>query len=182
MAEELVRLNPSVGTLSETARLKRVKRFRDNRGLVIRRTTHVAQNTRHSQAVTEDFVAHINELNMEYDIRDVVNMDETNLPFDLPSRKTIERRGKRTINMKTTGNSNRATVMLAVYITGRSWFPSFVTKEPPAAVSLASSDEFPRSLEYATQPKAWVDGVVMLKWVKKVWAPWCKHERERHFS
>ena len=98
----------------------RIRRFCRRCGITVRKGAHVAQNTRYVQKIMEDFVEYINTTINIYNINkcNVINMDETNIPFDLTVSSTLENIGTRTINIQTSGNSNRCIVMLTVILTG----------------------------------------------------------------
>ena len=54
-------------------------------GIVLQQVTHVAQNTRLNQARVLEFVTYANQQIQTYgmDTRCIVNIDETNINFDL---------------------------------------------------------------------------------------------------
>ena len=98
----------------------RVRRFLLSQLIVRRRTTHKAQNHTYNQAVIDDYV---NYTRREFAINNyqpdvVVNMDETNVDFDMVSSTTFNDMGARSVNVKSTGSSRRCTVILAVTASG----------------------------------------------------------------
>lgn len=161
---------------------QRVRRFTHRSGLSHRRRTHIAQNTRHSTDVIEDFVNLFNHRVrhvMRVPAGAVVNMDETNVDFDMPSTVTLARRGQRTVSVKGTGSSNRATVLLAVTQDGEKLPPFIIYKAKRGArvyKEVTSGDlsakGFPPGVVMDVQANAWNDECLMLEWIKRVWRPW----------
>ena len=62
---------------------------------------HTAQNTREEVEVINDFVEAVNQhiAMMGVSPEFVVNIDETDLPFDLPATRTLSRRGRRSVSI-----------------------------------------------------------------------------------
>jgi hypothetical protein len=89
--------------------------------------TCVAQNTRLDQETIQDFVSYVNNqiAAFEFPAGNIVNIDETNINFDMFGSKTLATRGERTIGLRTTGNSNRCTVLLGVTMSGEK-LPPFI--------------------------------------------------------
>jgi hypothetical protein len=82
--------------------------------------THVAQNTRYEQSFIQGWVFFVNHYTKigNYKACDVVNIDDTNVNFDLASGATLSGRGEQTIGRATTGSSIRCTVLLGVTMNG----------------------------------------------------------------
>jgi DDE superfamily endonuclease len=116
---------------------------------------------------------------------------ETNVYYSPEDKHTLSRRGVRTVIVSKTGSSSRCTVMLGVAGDGHR-FPPYVIfcGEPDGRIdrrelanvnprheqgSLANhpDNNYALSNFYAVQPKAWMDGKLMLDWVEKVLRPWC---------
>jgi transposase-like protein len=127
LAVELKRLDRSVQGLSLTAIRRRIWRHIKKHGVVRRRVTHVAQNTRYEQSVIQGWVSYVNHSIKigNYKACDVVNIDETNVDFDLASGTTITGHGGRTIGCATTGSSARCTILLGVTMDGEK-LPPFI--------------------------------------------------------
>jgi hypothetical protein len=60
-----------------------------------------------------------------------VNIDETNVDYDVKSSSTLERVGSRSVALKTTGSSSRATVLLGVSKAGDKLKPYIIFKGVP---------------------------------------------------
>eukprot|EP00474_Spongospora_subterranea_P006971 CRZ07429.1 hypothetical protein [Spongospora subterranea] len=96
----------------------------------------------------------------------------------MPSNSTIDRRGVKSVSVRGTGCSQRATVLLGVSMDGEK-LPPFIVftgtrngrviREVTGDVGIRG---FPTDVVMTVQKKAWVDNEVMLEWIEKVWRPW----------
>jgi hypothetical protein len=127
LAAELKRLDPGPRNVTVPALRRRINRHLIKFGVVRQRVTRVAQNTRHDMTVKAGYVAFVNEgiKAGKYRACDIVNIDKTNIDFDLVSGTTLAGRGDPTVACATTGSSNRCTVMLGVTMDGEK-LPPFV--------------------------------------------------------
>ena len=83
----------------------------------------------------------------------VVNMDETNVYFDMHGEITLARRGERTISVRTTGSNARCTVCLAVSKSG--------VKLPPLVIFKGKRNgRIVRELTHYTNSLIYVDWIV----------------------
>jgi hypothetical protein len=99
-----------------------------------------------------------------YKACDVVNIDETNVDFDLASRTTLADRGKRKIGFVTTGSSARCTVLLGVTMDGQKLPPFIIYKGVNTSRSLIRREwkdlearqkfGYPEGQVYTVQAKA----------------------------
>ena len=173
LAYEYLRLTRQVGYTD--AIRKRIQRWCEREKIVQRRVTHVAQNTLYNVTYLIDFVSYINSqiVTSKYPLSAVVSLDETNLCFDPCNlSNTLADKGDRTIRIKTSGASSRCTVILAVAMDGTKLPPLIVFKGKPGArvaKEFGPLSDYPGRCEYTVQLSAWVDEVVFLTWIKKVW-------------
>jgi hypothetical protein len=81
---------------------KRIYRWLKIDHLVKRRVTHVAQNTRYEEEIIQQFTSYVNEQIAERGFcgEDIVNIDETNIEFDMVGNITIAPQGTKTISIK----------------------------------------------------------------------------------
>ena len=96
----------------------------------------------------------------------VGNMDETPLYFDVFPGRVIDKKGKKSVVVCTTGNAKRhLTVVLTVLANG----------EVLPALAIFMGKKRPELHEVGvfilTQAKAWMDGMMMLEWIDLVWEP-----------
>ena len=94
-------------------------------GIVQHCVTHVAQNTWHCEIAMQDFTNYINSQLVlgQYRQDCVVNIDETNIFFDMEGGLTLAEKGDKTVSLKTTGTSMRCTVLLGVTMNGEKLTP-----------------------------------------------------------
>ena len=98
-------------------------------------------------------------------------MDETPVYLDLVPGKVIDKRGKKTVHVRTTSSEkNRITATLCCTAAGKLLPPFIVfkgkTMRPPKNVHI------PPGVICTTQSKAWMDEERMLQWIDKVWLPY----------
>ena len=172
---------------------KQIWRILRRHNIGTRRTTHQAQNTRYNQAMIDGFNAYIKEkmrmLMINHDC--IANFDETNVYFCPSSTTTLDRKGHKTVAVKTLSSSKRCSVMLGVTGDGNPFHPYiiFSGKYGPTGHiynlfqrmhqeqmhTLDRERVFgnnPTRCYYSVQKKAWMDSTHMLEWIKYVWKPW----------
>ena len=182
-------IHDSNGSLAVRANIrKQVWRILHNNNVAVRRTTHQAQITRHDHAMMNGFTSYIKEkmkiLMIDHDC--IANFDETNLHFCPLTTTTLDRKGHRTVAVKTPMSGNRCTVMIGVTGDGHP-FPPFIIfkgKHGPTGRIYnnfqrmhAENDhdtfgDYPTRCFYSVQKKGWMDSILMLEWIKYVWKPW----------
>jgi len=101
-----------------------------------------------------------------FEIEQLGNMDEVPLTFDVPSNKSLDVKGAKTIMIKTSGYEKRPyTVVLACCAGG--------TKLPPLLIferKTLPKDVIPHGIYVHVHPKGWMDGEGMKLWLEKVWS------------
>ena len=142
--------------------------------LVLRYRTHI------SQTLPKDLETKIAAFNVEvasifdngdYPLDYVCNMHETPVFLDLLPGKVIDKKGKKTINVRTTGSDkNRITATLCCAASGK-MLPSFVIFKGKT-IRLLKKVTAPTGVVCSTQSKAWMDEIRMLEWIEKIWAPY----------
>jgi hypothetical protein len=149
----------------------------------------VAQNTRHDMTVKAGYVAFVNEgvKAGKYRACDIVNIDETNIDFDLVSGATLAGRSDRTVACATNGSSNRCTVMLGDTMDGEKLPPFVIFKGASTprskimkefdSVESRSKCGYTEGMFYNVQAKAWMDKARMHVWIDTVWSPYTKDTR-----
>jgi hypothetical protein len=120
LAAELKRLDSGARNVTIPALRRLINSHIIKFGVVRQLVTCVSQNTRHDMTVKAGYVAFVNEgvKAGKYRACDIVNIDETNINFDLVSGATLAGRGDRTSACATAGISNRCTVLLGVMMDG----------------------------------------------------------------
>ena len=79
--------------------------------------------------------------------------------------------------MKISGTSGRCTVLLGVSLSREKLPPFIVFKGTSDArisrqLAINPPNEFPVSVKYSCQARAWVNPTVFLNWIEQVWKPW----------
>jgi hypothetical protein len=139
--------------------------------------THMAQNVRHYQDIVNDFVDYFNRqiVTGKYRAPCIVNIDETNLDFDVTLRKMLERIGLQTVSGYKVDQAARATVVLAVSMSGVK-LPAMVIFKGVQQGRIwheVRVAQFPRAfVQYSCQPKAWQDIATYKDWVSQVVVPY----------
>jgi len=107
-----------------------IHRFLQGRHIAPHHVTQIAQNTRYNQQVMADWVGIVSE-NIhasEYSPGYIVNIDETNIYFDMTGSSTLEIQGQHTISIQNTGSSQHCTVLLGVTMDGQKLPPLIIFK------------------------------------------------------
>ena len=109
----------------------RIRRWSHANNLTVGNATHVGQNTEYVESVMADWREVVKEKISDNEYADdcIVNMDETNVPFEAHVTKTLDKVGCKTVSIKTTGTANRCTVLLACTKSDRKLPPCIVFNE-----------------------------------------------------
>lgn len=109
----------------------------------------------------------------EFDDHLIINMDETPVYFDLVPGKTVNEKGAKSVLVRTTGNEKRHfTVVLAVSANG--------DVLPPMVIFKGKRElkfDFPKDWVVTVQEKGWMDGELMLRWIKDIYLKFTKKDR-----
>jgi len=146
--------------------------------LVLRRTTHQAQRARNDPRIISDWIVYIGETIDTYGITNdcIANFDETDVQFSIQTNTTVAYRGQRTVSVRAPTGSGRCTVMLGVAADGHK-FPPFVIFKGKRGARVAKEvkkwddNGYLDGCLYNVQAKAWMDELMLLDWVEKVWKP-----------
>ena len=95
MVYELKRLDPLLVDADTKVLSKRLYRWLRSEGIVQRCVTHVAQNKRYEASVIDEFVVYVNEqiVSGNFGPSEIVNIDETNIEFDMIGSITLADQG-----------------------------------------------------------------------------------------
>jgi len=103
---------------------------------------------------------------MCFEIGQFGDMDEVPSTFDVPSNKTVDVMGAKTIMIKTSGNEKTSyTVVLAFCADGTNLPPLLIFKR-----KTLPKDVIPRAIYVHVHSKGWMDGEGMKLWLEKVWS------------
>ena len=170
-----IRLSPEFGNRSRNAQYKAIQRFVKKVGLVYRLTTHQA-TTHPSETRGEalDFIEYIRPVvGAKHRHQDYIyNMDQTPLPFSYNRKKTLAKKGTRSVHARSsTKDTKRATLALTITASGKRLTPLLVFKGAANGDIMRQTSEYPQEFFYQVQENAWMDERVMLFWVDNVLAP-----------
>ena len=151
-----------------------VSKFKKRTNLVLRAGTNFAQRLpKDLENKISTFRSELKEIRQQCNyFPDVIcNMDETPAYFDMVSSQTLDKKGEKTIRIRTTGAEKRhLTVVLACSAAG-DLLPAMVIFKGKREVK---NVELPDGIVISTQAKAWVDETIMLKWIQEIWIPYTK--------
>ena len=135
---------------------------------------HVAQK-KHKD--TEDdalhFMAMMREKFAEMDPDDIINMDQTPIPYSYHTSRTLALKGTKTIHVRSsTSETKRATLAATVSGSGKLLKPFLIFKgKTDGRIVSKELQTFPADCFYACQEKAWMDEKMMNVWIDLVLVP-----------
>ena len=183
IAREASRLVPSFKEKSERSRILSVSRFTRSIGLTLRAATHTAQKHHvETAADAQDFIAMVKQKLEGRNHEEILNMDQTPIPFSYHSNKTLNIKGARTVHTRaSTSDTKRVTLAVTVTATGKMLPPFLIFKgKPNGRIAMREFSTYPAHGRYACQEKAWMDEVRMHEWVETVLKPWKDERDENH--
>ncbi|KAG8225841.1 hypothetical protein J437_LFUL004770 [Ladona fulva] len=144
------------------------ERFMKRNGLCMRSRTTIAQKLppEYERKIIEFHKYVINLRKMKcFEIGQIGNMDEIPLTFDVPSNKTVDIKGAKTVMIKTSGyEKTRYTVVLACCADGSKLPPLLIFKR-----KTLPKCTIPHGIYIHVHPKGWMDGEGMKLWLQ-VWS------------
>jgi hypothetical protein len=172
---EASRMSETFNQKSMKAKKASVARFVKKMGYTHRIGTHVAQkNYKDTEEDALQFIVMMREKVALMDPDDVLNMDQTPIPYSYHTSRTLELKGKRTIHVRSsTSDTKRATLAAAVSGSGKLLKPFLIFKgKSDGRIAQKELQTFPGDCFYACQPKAWMDANMMNLWIDLVLIPW----------
>lgn len=152
-----------------TGKAKWCFNFMRREGLAMRTRTKLAQKM---PPVYEDkiqqFHSYVIQLRKKYDFEpsQIANMDEVPLNFDVPSNRTVDVKGIKTVAIKTSGHEKtHYTAVLSCCADG--------TKLPPMLIFKRKTypkETIPPGIIVQVQEKGWMNEDIMAIWFAKVWS------------
>jgi hypothetical protein len=134
--------------------------------------------------VIDDWTRYINRqiVTSQYRSDCIMNFDETNVDFDPSPRSTLCKVGEKTVSLRISGHSGRATVMLGCTASGHK-FPAYIiwkgVRNGRIDRECRANMYPPENQVYTVQPKGWMDGVAYKDWVQDVVAPYAEQQNNR---
>ena len=140
-----------------------------------RKTLSLRQKTKISQKLPAEYHDKIIEFQKyiikqrtekDFSMNLIGNMDETPMCFDMPYNTTVDKKGQKTIMIKTTGHEKtHFTVVLACMANGDKLSPMVIFKR-----KLIPKEKFPAGVVIHVHPKGWMDEEGVILWINKVWS------------
>lgn len=145
------------------------ERFMKRNDLCMRTKTTIAQKLppEYERKIIEFHKYVLNLRKMKcFEIGQIGNMDEVPLTFDVPSNRTVDVKGAKTVTIKTSGNEKtRYTVVLACCADGSKLPPLLIFKR-----KTLPKCTIPHGMYIHVHPKGWMDGEGMKLWLQRVWS------------
>ena len=144
-------------------------RFLRRNNLALRQKTKIAQKLPEDQE--EKIVNfHCFVLNCRkkanHELVNIGNMDETPVWFNMPSARTVNTRGEKSVSITTTGHEKSLfTVVLSCLADGTKLKPMIIFKR-----KTKPKEKFPPGVVVHHHPKGWMDTDGMKLWIQKVWS------------
>jgi hypothetical protein len=173
--KEASRLSEIFKDKTKIAKVSCIRRFVKRVGLRNRVSIHVAQkNHQETEEESSHFLVLMKQKLSGMNPDDVINMDQTPIPFTFPSNRTLEKKGTKTIHVRTsTTDTKRATLAATVTGSGKLLTPFLIFKgKSNGRIAAKELQTYPNECIYACQEKAWMDEVMMHKWIDLVLIPW----------
>ena len=142
-------------------------RFMDRSSLTLRQKMHIALKLpKDIDEKVHNFFAFVIKERKRFDfaLKNIINMDETPMYFDMPGNTTVDKVGSKTVTVKTTGHErHHFTVMLACQADGKKICPmvTFKRKNMP-------KETFPPGVVVKVHPKGCMDEALTKIWLDEV--------------
>jgi hypothetical protein len=175
VCREASRLLPAFRNKTTRAKDLAIHRFTKSVGLTQRAATHTSQkHFSETEDEAKDFIAMMKTKVQGRELDDILNMDQTPIPYSYHASKTLDIKGKKTIHARaSTTDTKRVTLAATVTASGKMLAPFLIFKgKPNGRIATREFGEFPDSGKYACQEKAWMNEAKMHEWVDVVLAPW----------
>ena len=144
------------------------RRMMRRNGLSLRRRTSLAQRLPSDFGEKllsfQRFVINLRKKH-SYPLDQIGNADQTPVYFDMPTSVTVNRKGEKSVLVKSTGNEkSRVTVMLTCLADGSKLPPYVILKR-----KTVPKDPMPAGIIVRAQEKGWMESGLVVDWLKVVW-------------
>ena len=175
VGREAARILPVFRHKTERAKAVAIHRFTKSMGLTQRAATHTAQK-HHTQTedAAKDFIAMMKLKLQGRNLDDVLNMDQTPIPYSYHANKTLNVKGAKTVQGRSsTSDTKRVTLAVTVTASGKLLTPFLIFKgQRNGRIVQREFMTYPAAGKYACQPKAWMDEALMNEWIDVILTPW----------
>ena len=153
-----------------------LRKFLSRNNLVLRAKTSMAQilpcDLEDKIAQFRQNVQYVRE-NGDFPYELIANMDETPAYFDVVPSKTVDKKGKKSIIVRTTKSEKRhITAVLSCIATGEMLPPMIIFKGTTTRSINGVTNKNGAIVTY--QGKAWMDEDIMKQWITRVWVQYTK--------
>ena len=107
------------------------------------------------------------------DPRDIINMDQTPIPYSFRSHKTLESKGTRSIHVCASTSDMKRVTLAVTLDASRSMLPPLLIFKGAKNGFIATKEfsTYPIYGQYLCRPKAWMDEDAINKWIDLVLIP-----------
>lgn len=145
-----------------------MRRMMRRNGFTLRRRTSIAQKlpTDFEEKLIEyqRFIIGLRK-QCNHLLSQIGNADETPVYFDMTTNLTVEKKGAKSVTVKSTGNEKlRITVMLAVLADGNKLPPYVILRR-----KTLPKENLPQGVIFRCNEKGWMTNELMIDWLKSVW-------------
>ena len=105
----------------------------------------------------------------------IINKDETPMYFDMVPEKTISKKGKKEVHVRSSGAEKRKLTVTLTCTGDGEMIPALAIFKGKRKLKFKSPDD----VHVTVQAKGWMDADVMLQWFKAVILPYVKAKKER---
>ena len=110
----------------------------------------------------------------EFEKKNIANMDQTPLPFDLNVGKTYAEKGSKTVWCRSVGgsgmNKRQATVQLTIYADGEPRVkPLIIFRATGQRITQQEKQQYDHHVTVHVQENAWCDESIFLFWARHMW-------------
>ena len=156
---EASRLLPNFMTKTINAREKVVNRFTKQMGLTHHAAMHTAQKDHHeTEEESRHFIEMMRDKVADKDPALILNMDQTPIPFSFHATKTMEKKGTKTIHVRSsTPDTKRVTLAVTIYASSGMLLPMLIVKGTANGHIAREFVTYPDGGHYACQKKTWMD-------------------------
>jgi hypothetical protein len=177
---EAARLVPSFRGKSVTTKEQIVRSFTKHLGLTQCAAMHTAQkHYKETENEAKDFIAMMRERIADRNKDDILNMDQTPIVYSFHSRKNLETKGTKSIQVHASMTDTKHVTVAATITTSGKMLPPFMVFKGAPYVCIAKQEfgTYPTGRKYACQSKAWMDETLMHAWIDAILKPY-KDEKD----
>lgn len=142
-----------------------VNNFMHRKAITIRASTHVGQRLpKDWEGQSARFMDRVHEGANGVRLKNIINMDETSCTFDMPRKRTTEKKGAKEVVITTTGHEKSSfTVALAIQADGNKLPPMVIFKR-----KTTPTGQFPTGLIVKANEKGWMTTPMLKEWIDMV--------------